>query len=99
MLDMETGISHLDLQPGEVLPFALQYIVDKKVKGCAIRAVQFSVQGTSRKVIGGQTFIIGEVEGITTQQKLRSPRSFWLWLTASVSFLTLFALFGRGKKK
>jgi len=66
--DVGTGLSRLDLRPGEVLPFGLEYVPDQKSKGYAVRAIQFSLEGASRKTIGGQVFVAGEVEGFTIRQ-------------------------------
>jgi hypothetical protein len=67
VLDIAMGIPHLDLRPGEVLAFGLEYVPDQEAKGYAVRATQFSLEGASRKTIGGQTFVAGEVEGFTTR--------------------------------
>jgi hypothetical protein len=69
VLDIATGIPRLDLRPGEVLSFGLEYMPDREAKGYAVRAIQFALEGASQKAIGGQTFVAGEVEGFTTRQE------------------------------
>ncbi len=86
VLDIATGIPHLHLRPGEVFPFGLEYVPDQEAKGYAVRAIQFSMEGASRKTIGGQTFVTGEVEGFTTRPvEGRCSCSCWRWLTVFVS--------------
>jgi hypothetical protein len=87
------------VQPGEFLPFALEYVPDEDAKGYAVRAIQYSVEGKDRKAIGGQTFIAGEVQGFTTRRERRRRASFWPWVAASISLLVLITLLGEGRKK
>lgn len=75
VLDSATGIPHLDLRPGDVLTFGLEYVPDQEAKGYVVRATQFSLEDASRKTIGGQTFVAGEIAGIsTTERKSRQRR-------------------------
>ena len=99
VLDIATGIPHLDLGPGEVLPFELEYVPDQEAKGYAVRASQFSLEGASRKEIGGQTFVAGEVEGFTRRPERRRRGSWWPWVAVSVLLLLLIALLVKGRKK
>jgi hypothetical protein len=99
VLDVATGIPHLDLRPEEVLPFGLEYVPDQESKGYVVRATQFSLEGASRKTIGGQTFVAGEVEGVTTRSEPRRRRSWWPWVAVSVLLLLLIALLVKGRKK
>jgi hypothetical protein len=98
VLDITRGMSRLELRPGEILSFGLEYAPDREEKGYAVRAVQFSMEGGSRKPIGGQTFVAGEVEGFTTPQRSHRRRSFWPWVTVSLSLLLLTALLSGGRK-
>jgi hypothetical protein len=92
VVDAATGIPRLDLRPGNVLPFALEYVPDREAKGYAIRAILFSLEGASRRIIGGQTFVVGEVEGFTKRPKRRPRSSWWLWVIAIVLLLLLTTL-------
>lgn len=83
ILDIATGIPHLHLRPGEVFPFGLEYVPDQEAKGYAVRAIQFYLEGASRKTIGGQTFVAGEVEGFTTRAERRCRGSCWPWVRVS----------------
>jgi hypothetical protein len=73
VLEMTTGIPHLELRPREVVPLGLTYVPDRDAKGYAVRATQFSSQGTARKVIGGQTFVVGAVDGFTAVGRSEMP--------------------------
>jgi sugar lactone lactonase YvrE len=99
VLDIATGISHLKLRPGEVLPFGLEYVPDHEAKGYVVRATQYSLAGASRKTIGGQTFVAGDVEGFTTTPERRRRSSFWPWVIIPASLLLLIALLGRRRKE
>lgn len=98
LLDIATGIPHLDLRPGEVISFGLAYVPNREAKGYAVRAIQFSLDGVFRKTIGGQTFVAGDVEGFTTPQERRHKGSCWPWVIVGGSLLLLLALLGRGRK-
>ncbi|MGA7733783.1 MAG: cellulase family glycosylhydrolase, partial [Chloroflexia bacterium] len=65
VLDPATGVPQIELRPGEVLPFGLEYVPEGEMKGYAVRATQFALEGAARETIGGQTFVAGEVEGFT----------------------------------
>jgi endoglucanase len=99
VVDISRGIQLVDLRPGEELPFALEYVPDRDEKGYAVRAVQFSLDGGGRTLIGGQTFIAGEVHGFTTRRRIRRRRPFWGWLAVSASLLMFTALIAGGRKK
>lgn len=94
VLDIDTGIPHLRLKPGEILPFGLEYVPDHEAKGYVVRATQFSLEGAVRETIGGQTFVAGEVAGYTTppRYELRRKRPVWPWVTASLTLVILMAL-------
>jgi hypothetical protein len=99
VLDIVNGIPYLDLRPGEVLPFGLEYVPNQESKGYVVRATQFSLEGASRNTIGGQTFVAGAVEGFTTRQESRSRDSWWLWMIVSGLLVLLIALLSKGRKK
>ena len=90
VVDVVTGIPRLDLRPGEVLEVGLQFIPHKRAKGHAIRATQFALEGESRRTIGGQTFVAGEVEGFTSRRRRAIPSCpHWPWMILSGSLLLL----------
>lgn len=93
LVDVNTGIPKLDLRPGEVLEFGLQCVPHQQAKGYAIRATQFALEGASRRTIGGQTFVAGEVEGFTARRRrpilCRCPHWPWMILSGSLLLLAL----------
>ena len=65
LLDVRRGFPPLPLKPGESLHMGLKYVPGEDMRALAIRATQFSMDGKTRTTIGGQTFVAGEVEGLT----------------------------------
>lgn len=97
VLDPATGISRLELLPEEVASFELSYVPEPAAKGYAVRAIQFVLDGASRTIIGGQTFVAGEVAGFTRRQRGRPGRSCWSWLITTGLLLLLLAILGNGR--
>jgi len=105
VLDAAMGIPHLDLRPGEALRFGLSYILERSARGYAVRAIQYAREGATRKVIGGQMFIAGEVAGFTNRRppRHRTPTPperglMWPWVIAAGSLALLAALLGNRTK-
>ena len=73
VVDISAGISRLDLRPGDVLPFGLEYVPVHQPPGYAVRAIQLSRSGDAEHPTGGQTFVAGEVRGITRRRRHRRP--------------------------
>lgn len=67
ILELARGISRLDLRPGEIFSFGLAYVSERKAEGYVVRITQVALEGDSRRTIGGQTFVVGEVEGYTAR--------------------------------
>jgi hypothetical protein len=100
VVDVVRGIPEIDLRPGEVLEFGLQYVPHKQAKGYAIRVTQFALEDESRRAIGGQTFVTGRVEGFTARRRrpaLSCPR--WPWLVLSGSLLVLALLCAKRRRE
>jgi hypothetical protein len=97
VLDNARGIPLLDLKPEEVLPFGLEYVPEREVKGYVVRATQISLNGDSSEIVGGQTFVAGEVEGLTTGGERRRKGPLGRWVIALV--LLLIVLFSKRRKK
>jgi sugar lactone lactonase YvrE len=95
VLDIAAGIPRLTLQPGESIPFGLEYISARETRGHAVRAIQFALEGASRTTIGGQTFVAGAVQGFTERRKQRRRIAFWPWITAAVALALLIKLIER----
>jgi hypothetical protein len=68
VVDPATGIPRVVLKPGDVLPFHLSYVPRRKSKGFVVRVTQFSLEDDTRKVLGGQTFVAGQVKGFSKRQ-------------------------------
>lgn len=65
--DPATGIGPIGVRPGEELPFGVEWTAEKDDSpGYVVRAVQYALEGAQPVLIGGQTFVVGEVEGWTT---------------------------------
>ncbi|SEQ40313.1 hypothetical protein SAMN04488038_10667 [Solimonas aquatica] len=64
--DPKRGLPQLRLAPGETQSLTLSYVLEKAVKGFAIRVTQYALEGETRTIIGGQTFVFGEVAGFTS---------------------------------
>lgn len=89
VLDPSTATPELPLQPGEALPFVLSYTPDRRGGGYAVRALQYARAGGSTRLVGGQTFVVGEVEGFTSRRSERRKGSIWPWVIASGTLLLL----------
>jgi hypothetical protein len=72
VLDVAVGIPRLDLRPGEVVVFERAYVPGREGKGHAVRAIQSAYDGAFRKTIGGQTFVVGDVEGFTKHARSKA---------------------------
>jgi hypothetical protein len=64
VLDHASAIAPIELDPRDILPFARSYAASP-ARGFVVRVIQFAVNGNMRWVIGGQTFVVGEVAGVT----------------------------------
>jgi hypothetical protein len=72
VLDIAAGLPHFDLRPGEVVVFGLSYEHNREARGHAVRVIQSAYEGATRRIIGGQTFVAGEVAGFTKRTRLKS---------------------------
>jgi hypothetical protein len=96
VVDLATGLPSLDLAPEEVLHFGLEYTPEREAAGHAVRAIQFSLEGSSRAIVGGQTFVVGRVRGFTKPLERLQPWSWWA-LVAAVASLSFFAWLSTGR--
>lgn len=60
-----TGIERLRLEPRETLIFHIDYEPPPGLRHYAIRASAFAQEAGGERLIGGQTFVYGEVEGFS----------------------------------
>jgi hypothetical protein len=94
VLDSADAMPELTLQPGETLPLELSYAPDRRDRGYAVRATQYEREGAFRRLVGGQTFVIGEVAGFTSRRRPVAKDATWPWLVASGALLLLIAMLG-----
>jgi hypothetical protein len=73
LLDLERGLENIHLEPSETLPFTVEFTPEEEVRDFAIRVIQYLDRDGSQKVVGGQTFVVGEVEGFPVREKERFP--------------------------
>ncbi|RBY97941.1 hypothetical protein DQ237_03335 [Blastococcus sp. TF02-8] len=66
VLEPARGIRGLVLEPGERLSLAVEWESERTP---ALRTVQYAVEEGRRVPAGGQTFVLGEVEGWTTEDR------------------------------
>jgi hypothetical protein len=65
VLELARGIPELRVRPAEALALALTYAPDEPGRGYALRATQTVFEGVSPGIVGGQTFVVGEVDGFS----------------------------------
>jgi hypothetical protein len=92
VLDPATAMPELTLQPGETLPLGLWYALDRRDRGYAVRATQYEREGALRRLVGGQTFVVGEVAGFTSRPRPLGKDAAWRWVVASGALLLLIAV-------
>jgi hypothetical protein len=69
MRDPARGVENVRLHPGETLPFHVEFTPPEDMRNFAVRVVQYVDFGGVQKVVGGQTFVVGHVEGFPTREK------------------------------
>jgi hypothetical protein len=67
--DLAAGLGNVRLQSKEILPFHLEFTPAETVHNFALRVVQYVESNGVSKVVGGQTFVVGKVEGFPTRAK------------------------------
>jgi hypothetical protein len=95
ILNTKIGIENIQLEPGEKLPLIVEYIPAEKTIGSVLRANQFAKIGSSKILIGGQTFVVGKVKGFPTDvDSSDSKRSkkipFWLLILILLLLIIIF---------
>lgn len=56
--------------------FELAYVPHGAAKGYAVRAIQSAYDRAFRRTIGGQTFVAGEVEGLTKRARSKATARY-----------------------
>jgi len=62
-VDHRAGLRNIRCLPGEVLPFTIEFRMDREYQDYAVRVVQYEEREGHRVITGGQTFVFGEVKG------------------------------------
>jgi hypothetical protein len=60
--DTARGMSNIHLPANELLPFTIEFTPEEGVRDFAVRVIQYAHIGGVERAVGGQTFVIGEVE-------------------------------------
>jgi hypothetical protein len=68
LFDLARGIENVRLHPGESLPFTVEFEPADEVQDFAVRVLQYGVVDGREKLIGGQTFVVGSVEGFPVRE-------------------------------
>ncbi len=68
VLDAASGLPAFELGPGEAVTLGVQYVPKEDTAGYAVRAIQYALDEGSRRTIGGQTFVVGQVDGLTSAE-------------------------------
>jgi hypothetical protein len=103
------GLEHLILEPGETLACALAYTPDRANEGYAINVVQYALEESGERIVGGQTFVFGQVKGfpVAVAQPGDGPSAsptywglpLWIWLLILGLLILLLILFLIFRKK
>jgi hypothetical protein len=65
--DRARGMANIRLHPKEVFPFRLAFTPTEDVRDFVVRVIQYvDIDGTEQ-VLGGQTFVVGQVRGYPTK--------------------------------
>jgi hypothetical protein len=67
--DLAAGLGNIRLHPEEILPFHLEFIPEEETHNFALRVVQYIESNGVSKVVGGQTLMVGKIEGFPTRAK------------------------------
>jgi hypothetical protein len=65
------GIRNVRMRSREVLPFRVEFTPEENVRDFAVRVVQYVETDGGERVVGGQTFVVGKVEGFPVREEKR----------------------------
>jgi hypothetical protein len=95
--NIESGIDNITLAPDETASFTLDYIANP-TDSYAVRVIQYAKEINGERLIGGQTFVKGQVNGFPIkpsnpdgQPPVNSdaPKQRWWWLLLVVILILL----------
>ena len=67
--NLERGMKQIRLRPGETLPFTVEFAPEERVENFALRVIQVGESDGRAEIVGGQTFVVGEVEGFSGRRR------------------------------
>jgi len=67
--NLERGMKQIRLRPGETLPFTVEFAPEERVENFALRVIQVGETDGRAEIVGGQTFVVGEVEGFSGRRR------------------------------
>jgi hypothetical protein len=71
VLRPEEGIGRIVLEPGETLRLNLEFTPHDSLSDYALRAMQYEEIDGKQRLVGGQTFVSGKVEGFSLRRERR----------------------------
>lgn len=98
---VKTGIDNLSLAPGQVVHFIVAFQSVNPQEPFAVRVTQFAKESTGERLIGGQTFVNGEVQGFAIKldslgpelpSVINIPKGLWWFLLLILVLLILYGL-------
>jgi hypothetical protein len=101
--NIESGIDNITLAPDETASFTLDYIANP-TDSYAVRVIQYAKEAGGERLIGGQTFVKGQVKGFpikpSTPDDLPSDSSYspkqpWWWLLLIILVLLILYLLSK----
>ena len=101
------GLENVLLEPGETLTCALAYTPLAR-EDYAINVVQYALEDGGERIVGGQTFVFGQVKGFPVAKASAGPGDhpatywglpLWVWLLILGLLLLLLILFFVLRKK
>ncbi len=99
--NIKAGIDNLSLAPGQVVNFIVNYQAVNPQEPYAVRVTQFVKESTGERLIGGQTFVHGQVQGFAIKldplepelpSTLNIPKGLWWFLLLILVLLILYGL-------
>jgi hypothetical protein len=101
--NIESGIDNITLAPGETASFTLDYIANP-TDSYAVRVIQYAKEISGEQLIGGQTFVKGQVKGFPIKSSTPDdrpsdsnyqPKQPWWWLLLIILVLLMLYLLSK----
>ena len=91
--DVDVGIGNLILAPGETVAFTVDYVPVTPLDAYAVRVIQFAEKAGQETLIGGQTFVCGQVSGFPIKPPSKGKSKCWCWWWLLLLLVILLLLF------